>query len=358
MPLQGVDRDAFVRRIERRRRWASRVCRAGRYLRVMNGPIQSAVHRATFRSDAELVAYSYAQTNDHLPDLDRPVWFNEKVRWQFLNHPNPLMTLAAEKIAVRQYLRFKGARILPPRLYATFDDPGEIAGFDFPARFALKSAFGTGQNHLEDGSRITPRAELAREAASWLNWDQWRCTGEFHYRGQPRRWLVEEFLPSRHGQVEYKIFCMMGRPLFILVITDRTGANDYRRRIYDCDWKPAGFHWLGSEPETSPLPRPADLDLMLAEAARLSEDFMHVRVDFLRCDERLVFSELTFASNAARIPLTPLDANVTLGEMIDLDRADEYLERGREIARRLGWPVDPARQDAIPLGDRLQVATG
>ena len=85
---------------------------------------------------------------------------------------------------------------------------------------------------------------------------------------------------------------------------------------------------------------------------------MHVRVDFLRCDDRLVFSELTFASNAARIPFTPLAANVTLGDMMDLGRADEYLERGRAIAQRLGWPVAAVPQDPIPLSDRLQPAVG
>lgn len=358
MPLTGVDRNRFVKRIDRRRRWASRICRAGMYLGLVNVPIQSAIHRATFRSEEELVAYSYAQTNDHLPDLRHPVWFNEKVRWQFLYHPNPLMSLAADKIAVRDYLRFKGARITPPALLATFDSLEKIAAFDFPARFALKSAFGTGQNHLADGSRLTPRADLVREAASWLRWDQWRCTGEFHYRTQPRRWLAEEFLPSSRGQVEYKIFCMMGRPVFILVITDREGPNTYRRRILDCDWKPAGFHWLGFPPETTPLPRPASLDLMLEEAARLSEDFMHVRVDFLCCDDRLVFSELTFASNAARVPFSPVAANVTLGNMMDLDRADEYLERGRCIARTLKWDVPAQVPDALPLTDGLQPAGG
>src|SRR5690606_29771090 len=160
------------------------------------------------------------------------------------------------------------------------------------------------------------------EAASWLDWDQWRSTGEFHYREQPRRWLVEEFVPSTRGQVEYKIFCMMGRPAFILVISDRTGPNDYRRRIYDPDWKPVAFHWLDHPPETTPLPRPAGLALLLEESARLSEDFMHVRVDFLHCDDRLVFSELTFASSAARVPFDPIEANVTIGALIDLDRAE------------------------------------
>jgi hypothetical protein len=118
MPQAGADRNAFVARIERRR---SLVYRLGRLRRRLGGaarPLETEVYDRTFRSDAEAVAYHYARHNDHLPDLDDPVWLNEKIRWQFLHHPNPLMTLAADKIAVRDYLAFKGARIAPPALIA------------------------------------------------------------------------------------------------------------------------------------------------------------------------------------------------------------------------------------------------
>ncbi len=349
MPRRDIDRDAFIRRIERKRRWASRAMRARKALGLLDSSIQSAIYDATYRDDAEVVAYSYAQENDHLPDLNRPVWFNEKVRWQFLNHPNPLMSLAADKIAVRDYLVLKGARIEAPALIATFDSLCDIAAFDFPRTYALKSSFGTGQNLLQDGTRTLAREAILSEAASWLNWDQWRSTGEFHYRTLRKRWLAEEFLPCACGQVEYKVFCMMGRPAFILVITDREGPNTYRRRLYDCDWKPADFHWLGNPPDPAPLPRPADLDLILAEATRLAEDFMHVRVDFLRCDDRLTFSELTFASAAARVPFTPVEANVRLGALMDLDRADEYLARGRHVAQMLGWGLPSRPEPRAPI---------
>ena len=76
---------------------------------------------------------------------------------------------------------------------------------------------------------------------------------------------------------------------------------------------------------------------MLAEARRLSEDFLHVRVDFLRFDGRLVFSELTFANLAAGVPFAPKWMNRELGSMMDLRRAPGYLERGHRIAEHLRW---------------------
>lgn len=90
LPRQDADRDGFVRMIRRRRRLARILARLRRFPRR---PGQAEVHDATFRSDAEAVGYAYALRNDHLPDLERPEWLIEKIRWQFLHHPNPLMTL-------------------------------------------------------------------------------------------------------------------------------------------------------------------------------------------------------------------------------------------------------------------------
>ena len=75
------------------------------------------------------------------------------------------------------------------------------------------------------------------------------------------------------------------------------------------------------------------LDLLIEEARRLSRDFMHVRVDFLRCDDDYAFSELTFASMAARVPFDPPIVNEQLGHMMKLEHAPAYLELGRSTGR-------------------------
>ena len=118
MERSRSERDRFVTRIDRRMRWNHRCARLGRLLGATGG-LQAAVYDATFRSDAEAVSYFYALTNDHLPDLDHPTWLNEKIRWQFLHHRNPLMSLAADKIAVREYLLHKQARVAAPAMIAT-----------------------------------------------------------------------------------------------------------------------------------------------------------------------------------------------------------------------------------------------
>ena len=339
MPRYDADRDAFVARIDRQRKWLGRGARVLRALGLLKGTEQEAVYERVFASEAEMVSYAYARKNDHLPDLVNPVWFNEKVRWQFLNHRNPLMSLVADKISVRDYILYRGGKIQAPRLIAHGWNAEELAAAELPRQFVLKTSFGSGQNHIERGEKPTSRSALVAKVRSWMRYDQWRSTGEFHYRYVPKRWLVEEYVPSAPGgQIEYKIFCMMGEPVFILVVKGRTAAG-YRRNLYWPDWTPTDFHWKGFPIDPEPVPRPAELDDMLADARRYARDFLSVRVDFFgSTGGRLDFSELTFASAAARVPFTPDEANVRLGEMIDLARADEYLERGTRIAAELGWP--------------------
>jgi hypothetical protein len=336
MPRFDVSRDDFVRRVDHRRRWAHRRYRVRRMLGSTACRCQqAAVYDATFRSDAEAVAYYYANANDHMPDFERPSWINEKVRWQFLNHPNPLMSLAADKIAVRAYLAFKGSAIRAPEMLAMGSDPADLAELALPDRFVLKSAYGSGQNHIEGGSP-TARRDLVAMVAGWSRWDQWRHTGELHYRTLPKRWLVEELIEARREKLEYKFFCLAGEPAFVAVITERNG-HAYKRAVYDLDWNRIELGISGTATDDRPVERPHDLDFMAEEARRLSEDFLHVRVDFLKFDGRLIFSELTFANLAARRPFEPISANRALGERMDLRRAPEYLARGRRTAAELGW---------------------
>ena len=337
MPRLHADRDSFVRRIERRRDAVRWVSHARHKVGLAQRPSQAEVYNATFRSDEQAVSYFYALRNDHLPDLENPTWVNEKVRWQFLNHPNPLMSLAADKIAMRDYLRFKGAMFAAPEILAKGSTAEELDKATLPRRFVLKATASSGQNHFEDGARPTPRAELVAKLDHWNSLDYWRHAGEMHYRSIEKRWLVEELLTPSDKLVEYKFYCIHGEPIFVLVISDRVGTN-YNCALFDMDWKPSQFHWRGYPATARSTSRPAAFHKLIDEARRLSEDFMHVRVDFMQCGDRVLFSELTFSGGAARNPFVPLVKNVELGRMTDLDRAPEYLARGEKVASGLGWP--------------------
>lgn len=338
MPRFDLDRHAYLKEVDRRHRWAWRTARLRHGLGTLSRPVQAEAYARTFRSDLEAVTYHYAVRNAHMPDFETPRWINEKVRWQFLNHPNPLMTLAADKVAVRDYLRFKGAEIPAPELYGVFSTGEELAAARLPQRFVLKSSFGCGQHHFLDEVEPVRRRALASRLRRLGEWDHWRILGEMHYRGIRKRWLAEENVGPVESIQEYKFYCLHGQPIFVLYISDR-GPGRFRHALFDLNWGPVEFQWNG-HPETAERPRrPANFEKMVAEAKRLSEDFLHVRVDFLQQGDRTYFSELTFSGGGARNPFVPYFHNEVLGEMLDLGHADVYLERGHQIARALSAPA-------------------
>lgn len=338
MPDYATNWRRYLACMKWRLRIASQRYRVAQALGLTRRTRQQALWDWGLGTDEQALTYFYALNNDHLPDLRQPVWLNEKIRWQFLHHPNPLMSLVADKVAVRDYLRHAGATIAAPDLIAVGDSPEEFSRTPLPRRFVLKSTHGSAQLHIEDGAGRAGRAALAGMIREWNLCDWWRQCGELHYRGIRKRWLAEEYIPARREKLEYKIFCFMGEPRFITVITEREGSC-FKRVTMDLDWKRVSFSSRGHAPDPRSFPPPPDLDIMLAEARRLADPFLHVRVDFLKFDGRLVFSELTFAAMGALIPFEPLEANVEIGALMDLSQADSRLDTGRRIARRLGWPA-------------------
>ena len=165
MPRHDIDRDAYFRQIERRLRWAWRFSKVQKRLSGDKGSLQAAVYDRTFRNDEEAVSYHYAGRNDHLPDFANPTWVNEKIRWQFLNHPNPLIQIAADKVGVRDYLRYKNAQILAPELLGVGTTPEDFLSARPPRPLRAEVRLGLGAEPLRRGRHARDASQARR--ARW-----------------------------------------------------------------------------------------------------------------------------------------------------------------------------------------------
>lgn len=115
------------------------------------------------------------------------------------------------------------------------------------------------------------------------------------------RLLIDEQQPAEGSLTDYKVWCIHGRPIYILVVYDRSGKSgeNYSLSAYDTDWNDISPTTLKHDsPHYSgrPVPRPVNLEQMLDYARRLSADFVEVRVDFYEVGGRLYFGELTFST--------------------------------------------------------------
>lgn len=180
--------------------------------RVPRAERQAFVYDATFRNEFEAVAYPLARRIGRIPDFLNPTTYSEKLRSLFLTHPNPLMSLAADKIEMRKYCDMLDVPSRPPELLQAHKNPQELDLASLPEAAIIKISDGCKMSitHLP-GMLLTPLAYRRFLRQMWPI-AHWRRHAELHYRDIPRRVLVERLIQPFNGLGETGIHCAMGQP--------------------------------------------------------------------------------------------------------------------------------------------------
>lgn len=318
-----------LRAVQRRRRLATVSARM-----LPKASRQKFVYDRSFRNEIEAVAFPMAKNLDWMPDFQSPKSYVEKMRSLWLTHPNPLMSLVADKVAVRDYFALYDLPIKPLDLIGVYEDPADLDLAALPQYCMLKINNGTNMNlwHSPD-MPVTPKRLKLFLDRCW-NRDHWRNFSELHYRDIPRKLLIEEPMLPLSGLAETGVFCAMGVPYFVNYETE--GVLGF--------FTPDGRPRPHFEPSRKPQGRydcaPDQLDLMVECARQLSAPFAHVRVDFMQSAGRLVLGEMTLSPGALLGPYRPIEADIERGHRIDLTRLPALLDQGRKIAATLDWPLE------------------
>ncbi len=251
-------------------------------------------------------------------NLESPTTFNEKIQWLKLYDRRPLMTILADKLRVRDYVRKKiGARYLIP-LLGVYDSVDALTHglASLPNRFVVKATHGSGwvlfvspDSPLE-GARQT-------EMREWLSTDYYALGREWCYKGITPRLICESFIEPvtpRWGVVDYKLFCCNGEVRLIQVDVGR--FSQHRRNLYDLSWTQLPVTLL-YPPIQGTVMRPVELDKMIDIAQTLAKDVVFARVD-LYCEERIQFGEMTLFPGNGFEPFEPPDYDVELGRFLAL----------------------------------------
>jgi hypothetical protein len=259
-----------------------------------------------------------------------PQTLNEKIRYKMVHDRRPILTLLADKYAVRTYVADRVGRQALTEVYAVVADPDAIPWQALPKRFALKATHGSGATILADDrtspdvgipdfiekrpwgvlARIHPdrlQADPRRDDLlhAWLRSNYWRSLGktEWAYRDIPPRLIIEELLEvDGDSPPDYKLYCFDGRVAFLQVIRDRLNGGHQER--YTPNWAPIG--------ESSrlvvadePAPPPHILPELLETASKISAGIDFVRVDLYDVNGRVVFGEVTNYPMAGSPTLEP-----------------------------------------------------
>jgi len=120
----------------------------------------------------------YTRRSGKLPDLFAPKTFNEKMLYRLLFDRRPILTMLADKYAVREYVKERvGAHVLTD-LYWTTKDPSDIPFDMLPRKFVVKPSHGSGWvRFVADKARVDP-GELVETCAGWLRQNYYHVAAE------------------------------------------------------------------------------------------------------------------------------------------------------------------------------------
>lgn len=263
----------------------------------------------------------------HNANLDNPQNLMEKIYWMEMHCDTSMWSLCADKYRMRQYVEDKGLGSHLPKLYCKWDNAADVDLNMLPNSFVLKANNGCGTVLvIKDKNRIDVNA-TKKELNQWLSLPFGYSGYQLHYVSIPPCIIAEELLPqdketlsySPHSLVDFKVWCINGKPEGILVTYERYQGRHYID-FYDIDWnrkkEVINFNKsFGFREET--IPKPSCLSEILKMATILSSPFPEVRVDFYIVSGRPYVGELTFTAGMGNIKEQYFDE---LGAKVDLSK--------------------------------------
>ena len=251
-------------------------------------------------------------------NLKNPKTFNEKLQWLKINDRKPIYTQMADKFGAREWVRqMIGDEYLVP-IYGCWDSFDDIPFEDLPSKFVLKCTHDSGSVVLCTNKENLDKEAIKKKLNKRLKRNPYWWAREWPYKNIKPRIIAEHYLVDGDNAYlpVYKFFCFNGVPKIIQQIQDDkqdTETVDY----FDAEWNRLNIKQRFPSSET-PKEKPEKLDEMLNIASRLSQGTSFLRVDLYVINDKVLFSENTFYTDAGYSIFEPETWDTTLGEWIDL----------------------------------------
>jgi len=253
-----------------------------------------------------------------------PQSYVEKIRYKMAHDRRPILTLFADKFAVRNYVQRHIGTTQLSTVYTVANAYKELDWSRVPEEFVLKVNHGCRgvvvvTKNADPGSSLPmpdqrkpwkmhivhplalDKELMGRWVDLWLkrsyNWQTWKYS-EWSYSNVERRVFIEEFLGGNQVLARnLKVLCFHGAAASVIVT--RFGLNG--REESEGRFSPAELEWATNLSSVSL----ADLRALIAHSELLSSETDFIRVDWILTPRGPIFGELTNYPAAGGTPAGP-----------------------------------------------------
>lgn len=280
----------------------------------------------------QVAKLKYYYKFSHLPNFKNPRDLNEKINWLKFYGDTSLWANLADKYKVREYITSKGFEDILVKLYGKWEDANHINWNNLPNQFVLKVNNGCGDILICKNKKELNKLQTIKKFNHLLTIKYGDVTGEPHYANIKPCIIAEELLDTSKQSIpstsliDYKIWCLNGKPYLTWCAWNRRGASGADCGIYDYEWnyRPEYSIFNNHYSEGSVrLPKPKNLEKMYTIASKLSEGFPILRVDLYEVNEKIYFGELTFTSLGGFMDYFTPEILLKMGEKVNLNQKQE-----------------------------------
>ena len=264
----------------------------------------------------------------HSFDWDNPQTLDEKITWLSIKSDTSMWSKCTDKYEVREYVEKKGLGEYLVKCYGLWSQVEEIDYDKLPNKFVIKCTHDSGSTYIVRDKTQYDLQQLNVRLKRHLEKIQGYVSCEPHYLTIKPRIIAEDLLDNddsiSSSIIDYKIWCFNQKPYFALVCYDRdVHKHTTILDIYNLDpWYPMRDKLADSlqNQRFKNIPKPKNLEEMIDVAVHLSEGFPQVRVDLYNVNGKIYFSELTFTSCAGRHFTYSPQAQLEMGNAIDISQ--------------------------------------
>lgn len=264
--------------------------------------------------DINQIRKDFKLKTGYSPNLDKPQTLMEKITVSKITNRDPLLTMSADKVAVREYVQEKGlGDYIVPMLYESAF-PVKLPWGKLPDAFFIKMNNASGRNLAIEFKRNTAQVFLEKKINDWMKVPYGVDKGEWAYKNITARVVVEPLLPGNPMKA-VKFHCFHGEPKIGQVIKyTREKKIVSITTSYVPEWAPLPLSWAGYKIGNEG--RPDELEQLMEMSARLAGSFEYVRVDWLIDGTgKIWFSELTHYPTGGRAKIEPVSFDKDFGKL-------------------------------------------